>query len=94
MVFGHQKEFKNREMMMKTLSQECSKSMAVDYAQARWIKPQNKKGLNLNANQISQKQLAQERLEIKGIKLKVSDKEFSFARAYEKLKGWVQGAFN
>ncbi len=91
MVFGHQKEFKNREMMMKTLSRECSKSMAVDYAQARWIKPQNKQDLNLNSNQISQKQLAQERLEIKELKSNLPNKEFSFARAYERLRGWLQG---
>ncbi|MCS5712806.1 Ti-type conjugative transfer relaxase TraA [Candidatus Berkiella aquae] len=91
MVFGDQKDFKNRDMMMKTLSRECSKSMAVDYAQARWIKPQNKQDLNLNSNQISQKQLARERHEIKALKLILPNKEFSFARAYECLRGWLQG---
>ena len=90
-VFGHQKDFKNREMMMKTLSRECSKSMAVDYAQARWIKPQNKQDLNLNSSQFSQKQLAQERLEIKELKYNLPNKEFYFARAYERLRGWLQG---
>lgn len=91
MVFGDQKEFKNRDMMMKTLSRECSKSMAVDYAQARWIKPQNKQDLKLNTNQISQKQLAQERLEIKNLKSYFPSKEFSFAWAYERFRGWLQG---
>lgn len=91
MVFGHQKDFKNRDMMMKTLSRECSKSMTVDYAQARWIKPQNKQDLNLNPNKLSQKQLAQERLQIKELKSHLPNKEFSFARSYERLRGWLQG---
>ncbi len=91
MMFGNQKDFKNRELMMKTLSRECSKSMTVDYAQARWVKPQNKQELNLNSNQLSQKQLAQERLQIKDLKSYFPNKEFSFARAYERLRGWLQG---
>ena len=91
MVFGHQKDFKNRELMMKTLSRECSKNMTVDYAQARWIKPQNKQDLNINTSQLSQKQLAQERLEIKELTYNLPNKEFSFARAYERLRGWLQG---
>lgn len=89
-IYAHQQDFKNREKLFNVLSRERSKTMAVDFAEARWIKPQNAHECNLHQHP-SQPQLAQERLEIKTLKTHLPHKEFSFARAYESVKGWIQG---
>ncbi len=89
-LFAHHKDFKNEELLYKTLSSERSKSMAVDFAQARWIEPRNMHELSLNKQDVSQQQLADERLEIKQLNKQFPDRVFSFARAFEQVKGMVQ----
>lgn len=89
-LFAHHKDFKNEETLYKTLSRERSKSMAVDFAQARYIESRNMYELGVNKHGASQRQLANERLEIKQLNKQFPDRVFSFARAFEQVKGMVQ----
>lgn len=82
-LFAHHKDFKNEELLYKTSSRERSKSMAVDFVQARWIDPRNMHELSLNKQDISQQQLTNARLEIKQLNKQFPDRVFSFARAFE-----------
>ncbi|MBN9289051.1 MAG: Ti-type conjugative transfer relaxase TraA [Gammaproteobacteria bacterium 39-13] len=93
-LFAHHKDFKNEEVLYKTLSRERSKSMAVDFAQARWIEPRNMREAGLNKLKISEQRLAKERLEIKQLNKQFPDRVFSFVRAFEQVKGVVQGMVN
>ncbi|MBN9289466.1 MAG: Ti-type conjugative transfer relaxase TraA [Gammaproteobacteria bacterium 39-13] len=93
-LFSHHQDFKNEEVLYKTLSRERSKSMAVDFAQVRNIESRNMHELGVNKHGVPQRQLANERLEIKKLNKQFPDKVFSFVRSFEHVKGMVQGIVN
>lgn len=87
--YSHLEEFKNQKELFKCLSRERSKSMAVDFAEARWIEPKSP-DIKFNPYTPTQSEEAFERQEIKTLNTHLK-REFSFARAYERLKGFIEG---
>jgi Ti-type conjugative transfer relaxase TraA len=87
--YSHLEEFKNQAKLFKCLSRERSKSMAVDFAEARWIEPKSPDA-QFNPHTPTQSEQAFERQEIKTLNTHIS-RDFSFARAYERLKGFIEG---
>lgn len=92
-LFAHQSEFKNKQDFYRTISRERSKTMAVDFAMARWIDPKNTNELRVNPKESAQKQLALNRLALKIAQATMAGKHISILKGFEKARGYVQGVF-
>ena len=90
-IFCHQGDFKNKQDFYRALSKVRLKSMAVDFATARWIEPKNTSELHSSPKELSPKQAALDSVALKILQATKGDKPLTIIKSFEKVRGYAQG---